>query len=270
MIHRPRRPFWTLDAHRIPVLSLYRTLLKTAKRFDKDIHKRFLFFSLRDKFRSRRHETSLQKTANYLREAEECKSLLEKALNGDQESIQHIDDLSWGRKGRLKEVLDVPKHHPFVYDIRVLSSRKKDSHPVYRIPIDPRVYTPPPEPVLPQRIKRKKKRPRRPVVRYDVITSLGYRLWRVRGWEQPAWVSMMMNKRIRQHQKRLDRYQELQEQLAMVVLEQRMMSQLGVPDEAKGFDELIRKELKERKLLQESFLKAQKQKSQNEERDISV
>jgi len=35
-------------------------------------------------------------------------------------------------------------------------------------------------------------------------------------------------------------------------------------------DELIRKELKERKLLQESFLKAQKQKSQNEERDINV
>jgi len=45
--------------------------LKTAKRFDKDIHKRFLYFSLRDKFRSRRHETSLQKTANYLKEAEE-------------------------------------------------------------------------------------------------------------------------------------------------------------------------------------------------------
>jgi len=126
-----------------------------------------------------------------------------------------------------------------VYDIRVLSSRKQDSHPAYRIAIDPCVYTPPPEPLLPQRIKRKKKRPRRPVIRYDVITSLGYRLWRVRGWEQPAWVSMMMNKRIRQHQKRLDRYQELQEQLAMVVLEQRMMSQLGVPDEAEGFGMLV-------------------------------
>ena len=126
-----------------------------------------------------------------------------------------------------------------MYDIRVLSSRKQDSHPAYRIHIDPCIYTPPPEPILPQRIKRKKKRPRRPVIRYDVITSLGYRLWRVRGWEQPAWVSMMMNKRIRQHQKRLDRYQELQEQLDMVVLEQRMMNQLGVPDEAEGFGMLV-------------------------------
>src|SRR5437879_6284212 len=71
MIRRPRTPFWTLNTHRIPVLSLYKTLLKIARRFDEDVHKRYLYFSLRDSFRSRRHETSLYKTIDYLKEADE-------------------------------------------------------------------------------------------------------------------------------------------------------------------------------------------------------
>jgi len=36
-----------------------------------------------------------------------CKSTIIKALKGDKEAFQHIDDLAWGRKGRLKEVLDI-------------------------------------------------------------------------------------------------------------------------------------------------------------------
>ena len=73
----------------------------------------------------------------------------------------------------------------------------------------------------------KKKRPFGPNLKiYTVTTQLGYKLWRVRGWKQPTWVSMMMNKRIRAHQRRVDRYHQLEEQLEMVRIEQHMLEML--------------------------------------------
>ncbi|CAG8714288.1 24068_t:CDS:2, partial [Racocetra persica] len=105
--YRPRRPFWQLPQHRFPVLSLYKTLLRLSKTFPNDIHRKYLYFTIREKFRSRRYETSVVSTIEHLKEAQECRLTLQKALRGDKESFQHIDDLAWGRKGRLKEVLEV-------------------------------------------------------------------------------------------------------------------------------------------------------------------
>ena len=42
-----------------------------------------------------------------------CKSTIVKALKGNKEVFQHIDDLAWGRKGRLKKVLDIVSYFWF-------------------------------------------------------------------------------------------------------------------------------------------------------------
>jgi hypothetical protein len=70
---KPRRPFWQLPQHRIPVLSLYKSLLKTSKLFSDDLHQKYLFYHIRQKFRLRRHETSANKTIKYLKEAQEVR-----------------------------------------------------------------------------------------------------------------------------------------------------------------------------------------------------
>src|SRR5207237_1082231 len=69
------KPFWKLSSHRIPVLSLYKCLIKTTKLFPKKIHQKYLFYAIREKFRIRRHETSVTKTIEYLKEANEVGKL---------------------------------------------------------------------------------------------------------------------------------------------------------------------------------------------------
>jgi len=70
---KPKRPFWQLPQHRLPVLSFYKSLLKTSKLFPDDLHQKYLFYHIRQKFRLRRHETSVVKTVEYLKEAQEVK-----------------------------------------------------------------------------------------------------------------------------------------------------------------------------------------------------
>ncbi|RIB06957.1 hypothetical protein C2G38_2147804 [Gigaspora rosea] len=268
--YRPRRPFWQLPQHRLPVLSLYKTLLRLSKIFPNDIHRKYLYFAIREKFRSRRYETSVASTIKHLKEAQECRLTLQKALEGDKESFQHIDDLAWGRKGRLKQVLEVLKKkkwkkrqkiHKLVYDTRNVQSRMIDPHRVYRVPLDPRLYKPPRV-----RFFRKKRRPKKKhkwregLVKYTVVTQLGYRLQRIRGWRQPTWISMMMNKRIRQHQKRIDRYQELEYYLEMVKGEKLMLKTLNpkLGKEMEGFDILILQEMKDSKKFYENMMKREK------------
>ncbi|CAG8570446.1 273_t:CDS:2 [Funneliformis mosseae] len=274
--NKPRRPFWKLPQHRLPVLSLYKSLLKISKSFPDELHQKYLFYHIRQKFRLRRHETSITKTIEYLSEAQECKSTIIKALNGDTEAFQHIDDLTWGRKGRLKEVLDIlenwkkPKLHKFVKDTRTYGNRARDPHPAYRIPLDKRLYTPP-EYKEPIKIFPKKKHPFRPNLRkYTVITQLGYKLWRVRGWKQPTWISLMMNKRIKAHQRRIDRYHQLEEQLEMVRLEQRILRMLDptLVLEEKEFEKRILSELGESKKYHDRILKMQAKKEELDEADI--
>jgi len=88
----------------------------------------------------------------------------------------------------------------------------------------------------------KKKRLFKPNLKiYTVVTQLGYKLWRVRGWKQPTWVSMMMNNRIKAHQRRIDRYHQLEEQLKMVRVEQRILSMLDpkLVEEEKEFGKFV-------------------------------
>ncbi|RIA86118.1 hypothetical protein C1645_829736 [Glomus cerebriforme] len=266
--NKPKRPFWKLPQHRLPVLSLYKSLLKISKLFPDDLHQKFLFYHIRQKFRLRRHETSIMKTIEYLKDAQECKSTIIKALKGNQEAFQHIDDLAYGRKGRLKEVLDIlrnwkrPKLHKFVLDTRTYGARTLDPHPAYRIPLDKRLYTPPEYKEPEKRLSKKKDSFKPNLKKFTVVTQLGYRIWRVQGWKQPTWISMMMNKRIRAHQRRIDRYHKLEEQLEMVRTEQYMLSMLDpkLAREEKGFEERILQELSESRKYHDKMIKMQARK----------
>ncbi|CAH1764145.1 7139_t:CDS:2 [Entrophospora sp. SA101] len=219
------KPFWKLSSHRIPALSLYKTLIKTTKLFPKTIHQKYLFYAI--------------------------------PLDGDKQAYQHIDDLAWGRKGRLREVLDLKRVHKLVYDTRTLQSRTADPHSAYKIPLAPTLYTPPKYRIIKKIKWPKKKRPYRKVIRYTITTQLGYKLWRVRGWKQPTWISMMMNKRIIKHQKHVDKYQELLELLDIARHEQRFMRSLdpNLEEEAKGFDELVLQEMKIHKRYYDNMMK---------------
>ncbi|CAJ0907126.1 12062_t:CDS:2 [Entrophospora sp. SA101] len=178
-------------------------------------------------------------------------------LDGDKQAYQHIDDLAWGRKGRLREVLDLKRVHKLVYDTRTLQSRTADPHSAYKIPLAPTLYTPPKYRIIKKIKWPKKKRPYRKVIRYTITTQLGYKLWRVRGWKQPTWISMMMNKRIIKHQKHVDKYQELLELLDIARHEQRFMRSLdpNLEEEAKGFDELVLQEMKIHKRYYDNMMK---------------
>ncbi|GES82528.1 hypothetical protein RCL_jg25347.t2 [Rhizophagus clarus] len=265
---KPKRPFWKLPQHRIPVLSLYKSLLKISKSFPDDLHQKYLFYNIRQNFRLRRHETSINKTVEHLKEAQECKSNMIKALKGNQELFQHIDDLAWGRKGRLKEVLDIlanwkrPKLHKFVLDTRTHGARILDPHSAYRIPLDKRLYTAPEYKESEKRLPKKNHSFRSDLRIYTVVTQLGYKLWRVRGLKQPAWVSMMMNKRIRAHQRRIDKFHQLEEQLEMVRIEQYMLNMLDpkLAKEEKSFEEIILRELNESKKYHDKVVKLQARK----------
>ncbi|CAG8729886.1 2725_t:CDS:2 [Dentiscutata erythropus] len=259
--YRPRRPFWQLPQHRLPVLSLYKTLLRLSKTFPNDIHKKYLYFAIREKFRSRRYETSVMSTIKHLKEAQECRLTLQKALQGDKESFKHIDDLAWGRKGRLKKVLEVQKIHKLVYDTRTVQSRMIDPHRAYRVPLDPRLYKPPRVRFFRRkRWLKKKHKWREGLVKYTIVTQLGYRLQRIRGWRQPTWISMMMNKRIRQHQKRIDRFRELESYLEMVKGEEVMLKTLNpkLNREMEGFDKLIIQEMIDSRKFYENMMKREK------------
>ncbi|RGB29024.1 hypothetical protein C1646_333236 [Rhizophagus diaphanus] len=246
--NKPKRPFWKLPQHRLPVLSLYKSLLNTSRSFPDDLHQKYLFYSIRLNFRLRRHETSISKTVEYLKEAQECKSIIIKALKGNQEAFQHIDDLAWGRKGRLKEVLDI------------LANWKRPK--LHKIPLDKRLYTPPEYKESEKKLPKKNHSFGSDLKIHTVVTQLGYKLQRVRGLKQPTWISMMMNKRIRAHQRRIDKFHQLEEQLEMVRIEQHMLSMLDpkLAEEEKGFEERILQELNESKKYHDKMIKLQARK----------
>ncbi|CAG8445053.1 15733_t:CDS:2 [Rhizophagus irregularis] len=264
--NKPKRPFWKLPQHRLPVLSLYKSLLNTSRSFPDDLHQKYLFYNIRLNFRLRRHETSISKTVEYLKEAQECKSIIIKALKGNQEAFQHIDDLAWGRKGRLKEVLDIlanwkrPKLHKFVLDTRTHGARTLDPHPAYRIPLDKRLYTPPEYKELEKKLPKKNHSFGSDLKIHTVVTQLGYKLQRVRGLKQPTWISMMMNKRIRAHQRRIDKFHQLEEQLEMVRIEQHMLSMLDPKLAEEEKEERILQELNESKKYHDKMIKLQARK----------
>lgn len=122
-------------------------------------------------------------------------------------------------------------------DTRTHGARTLDPHPAYRIPLDKRLYTPPEYKELEKKLPKKNHSFGSDLKIHTVVTQLGYKLQRVRGLKQPTWISMMMNKRIRAHQRRIDKFHQLEEQLEMVRIEQHMLSMLDpkLAEEEKGF-----------------------------------
>ncbi|KAG0050397.1 hypothetical protein BGZ83_004821 [Gryganskiella cystojenkinii] len=129
--------FWKHPGHRIPVLALYKALLRTTLVLPRtcvsqpgkprtpiqgkgvgppgsaapspSIQRTYLFAYIRDRFRYNRHCTSVRITAGYLREAEDALVKLQKAMTEDEEGLRirsELTDQVQGRTGRLKEVLD--------------------------------------------------------------------------------------------------------------------------------------------------------------------
>lgn len=97
--------FNTLAAHRIPTLCLYKHLLRTARQFTDNVQATFLYYTVRERFRFHRHDTSPTQTKRNLEVAEEWLERMRRALQGEEADNKIIENLAWGREGRLKDVL---------------------------------------------------------------------------------------------------------------------------------------------------------------------
>ncbi|KAK9764414.1 LYR motif-containing protein 4 [Basidiobolus ranarum] len=222
------KPFFKLIEHRRPVLSLYRALLREAGKLE-EFHHRYLYYTIRERFRFNRSNTSPKQVDCYLDEGRLYLEKLRK-LNGEGDSqiLKELDDLAWGKTGRLRLILNILKDTSrraalkYVSDIRSQSARKKDTHPAYRVPIDPRLYTPK-YPISP------KGRRYAPITKdFHVVTmQLGYKFRRPRHKIQPHWISMMLKNRVIVAQKRVNQWKQLEEDHEHMKVERQFLGNLG-------------------------------------------
>jgi len=163
-------------------------------------------------------------------------------LNGDVIELKFLDDLAWGRIGRLKTVLDSIETNPtsdfithkLVFDTRSPKSKLLDKHPSRAIPLDHRVYQPPDTPP-PSRLLQA---PTNKVflARTSFLTSI----IRFQGRPQPVWLSMVLHNIRAKNQRNLMLYQTLIEYLEMAQFEHNLVYHATGTNEAYGFDtELI-------------------------------
>ncbi|ORY06964.1 hypothetical protein K493DRAFT_332921 [Basidiobolus meristosporus CBS 931.73] len=110
----------------------------------------------------------------------------------------------------------------YVSDTRSQTARKKDPHPAYRVPLDPRLYTP--KYPLPQGGRKYA-----PITKnYHVVTmQLGYKFRRPRHRTQPHWISMMLKNRVVVAQKRVDQWKQLEEDYEHMKTERQFLQRLG-------------------------------------------
>ncbi|KAI9593827.1 hypothetical protein BDF19DRAFT_149981 [Syncephalis fuscata] len=101
----PNLPFWREQAHRHAVLSSYRSLQRLATQFDSSLHKRYLYYEIRERFRYHQHSTSLQQTKQLLAEANLVYDKLKQASLGEVETMRWLDNHAQAKTGRLYQVL---------------------------------------------------------------------------------------------------------------------------------------------------------------------
>ncbi|KAJ1986594.1 hypothetical protein H4R33_003263 [Dimargaris cristalligena] len=140
---RTKLPFFKTAEHRLPVLALYRNLLRLAGRFRDDIEQRYLKCWLRERFRFFMHLVSPLQTQQRLQDALEIQGRLSRALQGDTGEQKFVNDLAYGQFGRIYDIIYRRKRCRYLDDIRSSAAIKRDPHPAYRITLDPRVYSPP-------------------------------------------------------------------------------------------------------------------------------
>lgn len=90
----------------------------------------------------------------------------------------------------------------------------------------------------PEKKKKKKHTKRKPYqVALTVKTASGYTFKRVRGWRQPVQTAMMLKNRVKKSQERVDRWNELKDQLSMIEGEKKFLNHLRClpKDQLSGF-----------------------------------
>ncbi|KAJ1955021.1 hypothetical protein EC988_002111 [Linderina pennispora] len=148
---RPKIPFFHKLSHKRQIWSSYRSLLRLAHRFTDPVERTYLHSWIRERFHTNTFQTSPQKVATSLSDAKWAELVLASALDGNASQQQLISDLAYARTGYLHTIRQrlAEFHHPtkscqLIRDVRPSHSRRRQPHPAYRIPVDPRAIPIPP------------------------------------------------------------------------------------------------------------------------------
>ncbi|KAJ1920293.1 hypothetical protein H4219_001406 [Mycoemilia scoparia] len=219
-------------------------MLRLTKLFHDDVHRVYLKSWIRERFRDSRRITSPKTSSERINEAKEVRSTMKQAIEGDHKKLKYIDDLAYGRRGRIamiigeiKQYKNMKKPCRYLKDMRSLTSIKHDSHPAYAIPFDQRIFKPDPkilqltpEFIKEQRIKNAKRIDPKDLVIHKVVTTYGFWFYRIKGRKQPNWLGKKIKELNRQYDKRTKHYKLMEEYLEEMAEEERFLNHLGVDD----------------------------------------
>ncbi|KAI7870190.1 hypothetical protein BDF14DRAFT_1775496 [Spinellus fusiger] len=233
-------------------LELYRSLLKTTQRFKDESHKTFMWNTVKERFRFEKYNSSRSKTLTLLLQGEKGLQLMREAQQGNTLFIDRINAMVHGEVGPLHHTLQRLRklHHPLrrvlaATDIRSRASRLRNPKNPNRIPLPTALC----EKVrlkeeLPRTRRQRqdliarinKKKPKQPRIRtlyqkaLTAYSSAGHEFKRVRGWRQPLRTSMMIKKRVKTIQKRLDASAIIEGHIEMLKGEDLFLNYLNMPN----------------------------------------
>ncbi|CAO3592187.1 unnamed protein product [Absidia cylindrospora] len=245
-------------------LSLYRSLLKTARQFTAPHEHWFLNHTIRERFRFHECETSRKKALHLLSEGDEALQQMKLALEGNLAVKNYIDQLASAKIGplahaitKLRRIPDLLQRSIAAADIRSQASRLRNtrrsdrmilpSHlieearlPMSRVPSSRRLYKAAIA-LMTQQKKEQRQKPKKQIVLkpYQVkrasYASSGFMFVERRGFRQPTRTGMMMKNRAKTQQKRLDESNRLMVQKNDLLSESLFLKQLGVTDDTNEY-----------------------------------
>ncbi|KAJ1968344.1 hypothetical protein IWQ62_001303 [Dispira parvispora] len=232
---RSKVPFFKTPDHRLPTLHLYRHMLRLSGQFVDDVHRTYLKSWLRERFRYYRRLRSPQLTQQRLVEAHQTHQRLQRALKGDQGELNLVDDLAYGRFGRVYDVIQWIKQYRnlrkpcrLALDMRSDAARRRDPHPAYRIPLDSRVFSPPSIAVCPDLLDLVPPEvPPAPRV-FNAKNTNGFEFKRIKGLPQPRKLSVKIKRYVQATQENTDHLALYKEYLALAKAEDRWLASLGL------------------------------------------
>ncbi|KAJ9075523.1 hypothetical protein DSO57_1035285 [Entomophthora muscae] len=231
---------WKIERSK-SILRLYKELLILSKKFQFDLYRNFLFANIRERFRYHKNQKYHKFIDFLVEEAYTVREKMKKCLLGDPIELKLLDDLAWGRTGRLKIMLDKIKQHPkrktkvhkLIKDSRTMRSKRKWHQAIYAMPIDPRVYRPPfDQPPPPPKFPHSKKV-------FIVRTSFVRSFLRYQGRSQPRWLSVRLFNFRKKKQRELDLYNTYRYYLELAKHEALFVKLAGGGSDAEGFESFI-------------------------------
>ncbi|KAJ1975663.1 holocytochrome c synthase [Dimargaris xerosporica] len=204
-------------------------------RLNDDVHRCYLKSWIRERFRYFRFLKSPVQIQRQITEGAEVEQRLTRALVNDSAELKFIDDLAYGRFGRLYDVINWIKSYdnpnkPCIYltDTRPKSSRNRDRHPKYRIPLDPRVFVPPAHLYNRSILDREPPKIPEKLQVYDVVSTSGFRFKRIRHMHQTVRLSRKIRCFIRDQQDLHDTRNLFEGYLADARVEDEWLKSLGL------------------------------------------